>query len=108
MVFTNFKIIFISVQRRRKIRRKLGNFQEQISQEPLVRFPSNLVCQVRHMEGIKYINLVEIGSVVFELRKVENGYFLVCVNNARVLCATFLAAQHMTVCLNSEINCFIV
>jgi len=44
------------------------------------------------MEGIKYINLVKIGSVVFELREVEIGDFLVRVNNTRVLRATFLVA----------------
>ena len=52
------------------------------------------------MEGIKYINLVEIGSVVFELREVEIGDFSVRVNNTRVVRATFLAARHTTVYLN--------
>jgi len=52
------------------------------------------------MEGIKYINLVEISSVVFELREVEIGDFPVRINNTRVLRATFLAAWHTTVCLN--------
>jgi len=62
------------------------------------------------MEGIKYINLVEIGSVVFELREVEIGDFSVHVNNTRVARATFLAARHTTVCLNQKqvicIDCF--
>ena len=48
-VFTNFKNIFILVQRRRKIRRKSGNFQEQISHEPLAQSTSNLVCKVRYV-----------------------------------------------------------
>jgi len=79
----------------------LGNFQERISREPLARSPSNLVCEVKYMEGIKYINLVEIGSVVFELQEVEFGDFSVCVNNTYVVHATFLAARHTTVCLNA-------
>ena len=52
------------------------------------------------MEDIKYINLVEIGLVVFELWEVEIGDFSIRVNNTSVLHATFLTAQHMTVCLN--------
>jgi len=36
----------------------------------------------------------------FELREVEIGDFSVLVNNTCVLRATFLATQHMTVCLN--------
>jgi len=54
------------------------------------------------MEGIKYINLVEIGSVFFELREVEIGNFSVRVNNTRVVRTTFLAARHTTVCLNNR------
>jgi len=53
------------------------------------------------MEGIKYINLVEIGSVVFELREVELGNFSVRVNNTYVVRMTFLAARYTTVCLNN-------
>jgi len=53
------------------------------------------------MEGIKYINLVEIGSVAFELWEVEIGDFSVRVNNTHVLRVTFLATWHTTVCLNN-------
>jgi len=52
------------------------------------------------MEGIKYINLVEVDLVIFELREVEFGNISVRVNNTRVLRATFLAARHTTACLN--------
>jgi len=55
------------------------------------------------MEDIKYINLVEIGPVVFELREVEISNFLVRVNNTHVSCTTFLAAWHTTMCLNPGI-----
>jgi len=54
------------------------------------------------MEGIKYINFVEIGLVVFEQREVEFGDYSVRVNNTRVVRATFLTARHTTVCLNSQ------
>ena len=46
------------------------------------------------------MNLVEIASVVFKIREVEIGEILVCINNTLELRATFLAAQHMMVCLN--------
>ena len=49
---------------------------------------------------IKYVNLVEIHSVVFKIREVEIGEILVRVNNTRLLHVTFLAARHTTVCLN--------
>jgi len=54
------------------------------------------------MEGIKYINLAEIGLVVFELQEVEISDFSVRVNNTRVVRATFLSARHTTVCLNLD------
>ena len=33
------------------------------------------------MEGIKYVNLIEIGPVVIEIRGAENGELAVPVNN---------------------------
>ena len=33
------------------------------------------------MEGIKYVNLIEIGPVVIEIRGAENGELVVPVNN---------------------------
>ena len=50
----------------------------------------------------KYVNLVEIHSVVFKIREVEIGEILVRVNNTRVLRTTFLAARHTTVGLNTD------
>jgi len=52
------------------------------------------------MDGIKYITLVEISSVDFELQEVEIGDFSVCINNTHVLHAAFLATQHTTMCLD--------
>lgn len=37
------------------------------------------------MEGIKYINLAEIGSIVYGLQGVKIGYFVVRVNNTLVV-----------------------
>ena len=45
------------------------------------------------MEGIKYVNLIEIGPVVIEIRGVENGELAVPVNNTLVSHTTFLAAD---------------
>ena len=52
----------------------------------------------------KYVNLVEIRSVVFKIREVEIVEILVRVNSTRVLRATFLAARHTTVCLNEALR----
>ena len=43
------------------------------------------------MEGIKYVNLIEISSVVIEIRGVENGELVVPVNNTLVRPTAFLA-----------------
>ena len=45
------------------------------------------------MEGIKYANLIEIGSVVIEIRGAENGELAVPVNNTLVSHTAFLAAD---------------
>ena len=45
------------------------------------------------MEGIKYVNLIEIGQVVIEIRGVENGELAVLVNNILVHYTAFLAAD---------------
>ena len=45
------------------------------------------------IEGIKYINLIEIGPVVMEMQRVENGDLMVPVNNTIVCCTSFLAAD---------------
>ena len=45
------------------------------------------------MEGIKYLNLIEIGPVVIEIREIENGELAVPVNKTLVHHMTFLAAD---------------
>ena len=45
------------------------------------------------MEGIKYVNLIEIGPVVIEIQGVENGELAVPVNNTLVSPTAFLAAD---------------
>ena len=45
------------------------------------------------MEGIKYVNLIEISPVVIEIQGVENGELVVPVNNTLVHHTTFLAAD---------------
>ena len=54
-------------RRRRKIRRKFAGFHGFISQERLGRFLSNLVCKVLYMVALKYVEMVEIGAIGFEL-----------------------------------------
>ena len=71
----------------------MGNFQEHISRKLLSRFLSDLVYRVVYREGIKYVNLMEIGSVVIETRGVENGKLAVPVNNTLVHHTAFLAAD---------------
>ena len=45
------------------------------------------------MEGIKYVNLIEISPVVIEIQGVENGELAVPVNNTLVSHTAFLAAD---------------
>ena len=45
------------------------------------------------MEGIKYVNLIEISPVVIEIRGVENVDVAVPVNNTLVRHMAFLAAD---------------
>ena len=45
------------------------------------------------MEGIEYVNLIEISPVVIEIRWVENGELVVPVNNTLVCHMAFLAAD---------------
>ena len=55
------------MQRRRKIQRKSDEFQGLVSQELLGLLLSNLICKVLYMVTLKYVDLVEIGAIVFEL-----------------------------------------
>ena len=43
------------------------------------------------MEGIRYVNLIEIGPVVIEMRGVDNGELAFPVNNIVVHYTAFLA-----------------
>ena len=45
------------------------------------------------MEGIKYVNLIEIGPVVIEIQGVENSELAVPVNNTLVHHMAFLATD---------------
>ena len=45
------------------------------------------------MEGIKYVNLIEISPVIIEIRGAENGKLAVPVNNTLVSHTAFLAAD---------------
>ena len=45
------------------------------------------------MEGIKYVNLIEIGLVVIEIRGAENSKLAVPVNNTLMSHTAFLAAD---------------
>ena len=45
------------------------------------------------MEGIQYVNLIEISLVVIEIRGVENGELVAPVNNTLVYHTAFLAAD---------------
>ena len=45
------------------------------------------------MDGIKYVNLIDIGPVVIEIRGVENGELVVPVNNTLVRQTAFSAAD---------------
>ena len=72
-------------------RRKWDNFQEHISHKLQGRFLSNLVCRVAYIQGIKYVNLIEIGLVVIEIWGVENDELAVLVNNTLVRHTAFLA-----------------
>ena len=45
------------------------------------------------MEGIKYVNLIEISLVVIEIRVAENGKLAVPVNDTLVHHTAFLAAD---------------
>ena len=46
-----------------------------------------------YMEGIKFVNLIEIDPVVIEIQGVENGELAVPVNNTLVRHTVFLAAD---------------
>ena len=73
--------------------KKIGQFSERCISQTTKLISLNLVCKVVYMEGIKFVNLIEIGPVVIEIRVVENGDLVVPVNNTLVCCMSFLAAD---------------
>ena len=52
---------------KKKNTKKIQQFQGLVSQEWLGLFLSKLLCKVLYMKAIKYVELVEIGAIVFEL-----------------------------------------
>ena len=60
---------------------------------------------VAYMEGIKYVNVIEIGVVVIEIRGIENGELAVPVNNTLVYHTAFLAADTQPCILISSVQC---
>ena len=98
-VFGWLKVTFVKQCEEEK-GEKRGNFQEHISRELLCRFLLNLVRRVAYLEGIKYVNLIEIGQVVIEIRAVENGELAVPVNNTFVCHTAFLVGQNVIILLN--------
>ena len=79
--------------RRRRKGEENGEIFRDTSRKLLGRFLSNLVCRVAYMEGINYVNLIEIGPVVIEILGVENGELAVPVNNTLVCHMVFLATD---------------
>ena len=67
------KLLLLKGAKKKKKMKKMVNIQDHISCKLLSRFLSNFVCRVMYMEGIKNVNLIEIGPVVIEIRWVENG-----------------------------------
>ena len=72
---------------------KIGQFLEMYISPTTKSIFSNLVCKVVYMEGIKYVNLIEIILVVIKIREVENGDLVVPINSTLVCHMSFLAAD---------------
>ena len=88
---------------------KIRQFSEAyILQTILSRFSSNLVCKVVYMEGIKCVNLIEIGPVVIEIRGVKNDDLVVPVNNILVFRTSFLAADTRPCVLTPLVIWFVI
>ena len=56
---------------------------------------------VAYIEGINYVNLIEIGPAVIEIRRVENSKLAFPVNNILMYHMAFLAPDTI-VCLDNE------
>ena len=80
--------------KRKKIWRKWGNFRNTYLMNYWADFLQIwYICRITHMEDVKYENLIEISSVVIEIRGIENGNLVVTVNNTLVHCTAFLATD---------------
>ena len=62
--------------------------------ELLSRLLSCLVCRVGYMEVLKYVNLIEIGPAVIQIRGVEDGELAVPVNSTLVCHTAFWPLTH--------------
>ena len=88
------KVTFVTrCQEEEEIGEENGAIFRNTSHKLLGQFLSNLVCRVAYIEDIKYVNLIEISSVVIEIQGVENGELAVPVNNTLVHHTAFLAAD---------------
>ena len=83
-VFGWLKVTFVKWCEEEEKGEETGTMFSNTSRELLGRFLSNLVYRIAYMEGIKHVNLIEINSVVIEIRGVENGELAVPVNNTLV------------------------
>ena len=62
----------------------------------LITGPTSFKCgmyRVTYMEGIKYVNLIEIGTLVIEIQGVDNSNLAISVNNTLVCHMAFLVAD---------------
>ena len=53
------------------------------------------------MKALKYVSLVEIGPIVFDLWETKIGNLTSCVSNTLVCLCIFLGRSYMTVCLDA-------
>ena len=81
------------VQRKRKGEENRAMFRNTYLTNLLGQFLLNLACRVAYMEGIKYVNVIEISPVVIEIRGVENGELAVLATNTLVCHMAFLTAD---------------
>ena len=73
--------------------KKIGQFSGAHISQTTNQFLSNLVYRVAYMEGIKYVNLIEIGPAVIEIQGAKNGELAVPVNNTLVSHSAFLVTD---------------
>ena len=64
---------FMFGPKKKKNTKKIRQVQGLVSQEWLGLFLSNLVCKVLYMKALKYVELVIIGTVVFEFERLKSA-----------------------------------